>query len=393
MNRDLLSFITANVASRRYVSPSQALELDNSLDRLADQNRALQQQLATDREVMARALRQQERDQSVQGSLIKEAQRQDARANLLATTLDDVLRTFTDAKPDTWSGKMIRSWYVKEQQLDDWRALLPASKNRSGWRTDLMARSQYDREVQKARDNADYAHKRSNHLVDVGQQHATELRLRAAAEQQLRDVTAERDRLAARLEDVQPERERSANALSTAYRRAQAADELRERAERRAESTITEARRQTARADAEKKRADDARALADRFHSGWALMRDELYGERRCSINLEAALAEVRRELAATQQRLASHSPLDEPWPHAPLPACAPSQPQASSQPGAARQTTPAFVPTPGAELCMCKHRRDSHVMDPNGFAPICTDCAMLGTYPRSHPYTPRGGQ
>ncbi|WP_034090406.1 hypothetical protein [Streptacidiphilus albus] len=328
MNRDLFAFLTANTASGRFVTPSQALALDSSLDRLTGQNRALQEQLATDREVMARALKQQERDQAVHGSIIKEAQRQDRRANLLATALDDVLRTFTDAKPDAWYGKQLRSWYVKEQQLDDWRALLPASKNRSGWRTDLMARSQYDREVQKARDSADYAQKRSNHLVDVGEQHATELLLRAQAEQQLRAVTAERDQLAARLRDIQPERERSAEALGRAYRRAQAAGEERERAERRAESTIAEARRQAVRADAAEARAEAAEAQRQPSPTSIPLIEHltQFSQTHQRIAGLEAELFQARRELAARR-------PLDESWPHAPQHVHPAPEPQVSTPP------------------------------------------------------------
>jgi hypothetical protein len=320
----------ANVASGRYVSPSEALTLDNSLNRLADQNRALQTQLATDREVMTRALAQQERDQAVQASLIKEAKRQDQRANLLASTLDDVLRTFTDASPEAWYGKQLRSWYVKEQQLDDWRALLPASKNRSGWRTDLMSRSQYDREVQKARDNADYAQKRSNHLVSVGDQHAMELRLRAAAEQKLRDVTAERDQFAVRLSDVQPERERTANALSGANRRAQAAWEECERAERRAESTIAEARRQKARADAAEARAGAAETAAAKAATQIADLTRELADTKRRGSLTSVSLAEylfqmgqARRVIAELESALqearsqpATGQPLGKYWPY-----------------------------------------------------------------------------
>ncbi len=295
MNRSLFAFLTANVASGRPVPPSQALGLDGSLARLVDQNRALQEQLAIDREVMARALKQQERDQTVQASLIREAQRQAARANLLATTLDDLIRTFTDADPSAsrWSGKRFRSLYVREQQLDDWRALLPASESRRAWRTDLISRGEHNRKVQEAQDTADYARKRTDHLLSVEQQHSAELKLRASAEHQLREVTAERDELRREIATAKVEAQRLAEALASANSRSTTHWGAQNAYHRRWRGTVTEARRQAARADA-------AEALAEAQVSAVAVHRTQI-------ADLTRTLADVQRSAARTSVPLADY--------------------------------------------------------------------------------------
>jgi len=338
VNRNLRAFLTANVAAGRPVSPSEALSLDSSLDRLTTQNRALQEQLATDREVMTRALKQQEHDQAVKASLIKEAQRQDRRANLLATALDDVLREFTDAESSiySWSGKRLRSGFVREQQLDDWHALLPASKTRHKWRTDLISRSQHIREVRKAQANADYAHKRSTHLLGVEEQHAAELRLRAAAEQQLRDVTQERDTLAARVKELTPEHQRLSDRMAQLIgahgRQTQSIRDARDEFERRWRSTIAEAQRQAARADTAMAYVEAQAVAATTDRAQIADLTRALAETRRRASPTSVSLAEyllqmgqarryiadLEKTLQETRQQLAVCRPLGQPGPPVP---------------------------------------------------------------------------
>ena len=248
MNPNLLAFIRANVAGGRPLSPSQALAADDTLNSHRTQTRSLQQQLASHREVLQAAVQQHDRDQAVKTSLIKEAQRQAQRASVLASALDDVLDCFT--LPDgTWGYPTLRPYQVTRKRLASWQALVPATQTRRNW-TQLVPRSQHDHEIQEARDSANSARKRSDHLLDIERQHADELRLRAQAEQKLREVTAERDALRKELSAATAEQERLTRASAHANNRSTNHWNARNNYQDRWTGAVAEARRQAARADA-----------------------------------------------------------------------------------------------------------------------------------------------